>query len=81
MEMPVGGKHGKPKAGFPPFPPPLEIPQNQRDSHIPTATTIVPIKVRPEKSKPHQTSASKGGPKQTAEVGQTKLPNASFLAS
>jgi hypothetical protein len=49
MEMPVGGKHGKPEAGFPPFPPPLEIPQNQRDSHIPTATTTVPIKVRPEK--------------------------------
>jgi hypothetical protein len=36
--MTVRGKHGKPKAGFPPFPPPLEITQNQRDSHIPTAT-------------------------------------------
>jgi hypothetical protein len=23
--MPGGGKQGKPKAGFPPFPPPLEI--------------------------------------------------------
>ncbi len=29
-----GGKRGKPKAGFPPFPPPLEIPQNPRDSHF-----------------------------------------------
>jgi hypothetical protein len=36
--MTVRGKHGKPKAGFPPFPLPLEITQNQRDSHIPTAT-------------------------------------------
>jgi hypothetical protein len=38
--MPVPGKHGKPNPGFPPFPPPLEIPQNQRDSHIPTALVI-----------------------------------------
>lgn len=37
--MTVGGKHGKPIAGFPPFPPPLEIPQQRRDSHIPTAST------------------------------------------
>jgi hypothetical protein len=75
MEMTVYGKHGKPKAGFPPFPQPLEIPQEQRDSHIPTATMTVHIKVR-TKTKPHQTSASQGGPKQTAEVGQMKLPNA-----
>ena len=75
MEMTVYGKHGKPKAGFPPFPQPLEIPQDQRDSHIPTATMTVHIKVR-TKTKPHQTSASQGGPKQTAEVGQMKLPNA-----
>ena len=39
MEMTARGKHGKPKAGFPPFPPSLEIPQNRRDSHIPTAPT------------------------------------------
>jgi len=26
--MPVRGKHGKPKSGFPPFPPPLEIREN-----------------------------------------------------
>jgi hypothetical protein len=40
--MPVRGKHGKPNPGFPPFPPPLEIPQTQRDSHIPTALVIDP---------------------------------------
>src|SRR3979411_3484326 len=41
VEMPVRGKHGKPNPGFPPFPPPLEIPQNQRDFHIPTCSTTV----------------------------------------
>jgi hypothetical protein len=33
-KKPGGGKRGKPKAGFPPFPLPLEIPQNPRDSHF-----------------------------------------------
>jgi hypothetical protein len=33
-KKPGRGKGGKPKAGFPPFPPPLEIPQNPRDSHF-----------------------------------------------
>src|ERR1700722_1047124 len=37
MEMTARGKHGKPRAGFPPFPPPLEITRTQRDSHISTA--------------------------------------------
>jgi len=32
-KKPVRGKGGKPKAGFPPFPPPLEIAHNPRDSH------------------------------------------------
>ena len=41
MEMSVRGKHGKPNPGFPLFPPPLEIPQNRRDFHIPTASTTV----------------------------------------
>jgi len=31
---PVRGKRGKPKAGFPPFPPPLGIAHNPRDSHF-----------------------------------------------
>src|SRR4051812_12957899 len=39
MEMTACGKQGKPRAGFPPFPPSLEITQNRRDSHIPTAPT------------------------------------------
>ena len=33
-KKPGRGKRGKPKAGFPRFPPPLEIPQNPRDSHF-----------------------------------------------
>jgi len=33
-KKPVRGKRGKPKAGFPRFPPPLEIPQKPRDSHF-----------------------------------------------
>jgi hypothetical protein len=41
VEMSARGKHGKPNAGFPPFPPPLGIPQNRRDSHIPTASTTI----------------------------------------
>src|ERR1022692_2139647 len=39
LEMPARGKHGKPRTGFPPFPPPLEITQTRRDSHISTAPT------------------------------------------
>jgi hypothetical protein len=41
-KKPVRGKRGKPKAGFPRFPPPLEIQQNPLDSHFshsPTAAT------------------------------------------
>ena len=37
-----GGNRGKPKAGFPPFPPPLgNLANSARDSHIPTAPTTV----------------------------------------
>src|ERR1039457_5824859 len=43
MEMPVRGKHGKPRACFPLFPPPLEITQTRRDSHISTAPTTTYI--------------------------------------
>ena len=45
--MPARGKHGKPKPGFPPFPPPLEIPQERRDSHIPTASTTTYMYCQP----------------------------------
>src|SRR5580704_14379866 len=41
VEMPARGKHGKPGAGFPPFPPPLEITRTQRDSHISTAPMTI----------------------------------------
>jgi hypothetical protein len=41
--MPARGKHGKPRTGFPPFPPSLEIPHKRRDSHIPTASTTTYI--------------------------------------
>jgi hypothetical protein len=33
VEMTVRGKPGKPKTGFPPFPPPLEIPERFPHSH------------------------------------------------
>jgi hypothetical protein len=33
-KKPGGGKRGKPKSGFPPFPPPLEIAHNPRDFHF-----------------------------------------------
>ena len=68
--MPARGKHGKPNPGFPLFPPPLEIPQERRDSHIPTASTTTTLfylgrpKNLPDNNRPG------GGPEQTAEVGQ-----------
>jgi hypothetical protein len=54
VEMPGRGKRGKPKNGFPPFPPPLEIPPQRRDSHIPTATAAVYILTGRQK-KPYPT--------------------------
>src|ERR1035437_7100268 len=42
MEVTVRGKGGKPKAGFPAFPLPLETPQNRRAFHIPTAPMTGP---------------------------------------
>ena len=38
-KKPVRGKRGKPNAGFPPFPPPLEIPQKRGIPTFPTAPT------------------------------------------
>jgi hypothetical protein len=76
--MTARGKPGKPKAGFPPFPPSLESPQKQRASHIPTASTTGPL-YKGRLSKPGLTAEQKtvnaeGGPKQTAEMGQDQLP-------
>ena len=45
VEMTARGKPGNPTAGFPPFPPPLEI--ATAIPHIPTGPTIVPI-INPE---------------------------------
>src|ERR1035438_1385150 len=60
VEMTARGKHGKPTAGFPPFPQALEIPQHRRDSHIPTASAASPyIKVR---KKPVRKPSTQGGP-------------------
>src|SRR5690242_527253 len=76
--MTARGKPGKPKAGFPPFPPSLESPQKQRASHIPTASTTGPLYKKKDKqgrpSAEPKTVNSEGGPKQTAEVGQNHLP-------
>src|ERR1051326_4306698 len=81
--MTARGKPGKPKAGFPPFPPSLESPHEQRASHIPTASTTGPyIKERLSKASlaaGPKTVISEGGPQQTAEVGQNHLPNAALL--
>src|ERR1017187_6795656 len=78
--MAARGKPGKPKAGFPPFPPSLESPQKQRASHIPTASTTVLIyQQRLSKAgltAEPKTVTSEGGPKQTAEMGQKHLPKA-----
>jgi hypothetical protein len=78
--MTDSGKPGKPKAGFPPFPPSLESPQKQRASHIPTASTTSPyLKERLSRAgltAGPKTVISGGGPQQTAEVGQNHLPNA-----
>jgi hypothetical protein len=65
--MTGSGKDGKPKAGFPAFPLPLETPQNQRAFHIPTAPTTDPYIYgrKPQKPRP-ETS--------TPRVGQIKLP-------
>src|ERR1039457_5361146 len=78
--MTDSGKPGKPKAGFPPFPPSLESPQKQRASHIPTASTTSPyLKERLSRAgltAGPKTVISEGAPQQTAEVGQNHLPNA-----
>src|ERR1700733_7372554 len=60
VEMTARGKHGKPKAGFPPFPQALEIPQDRRDSHIPTASAANTYIQGQEKTCPEPSTV--GGP-------------------
>jgi hypothetical protein len=67
MEMTVRGKGGKPKAGFPTFPLPLETPQNPRAFHIPTAPTADPYIYGRETQKTWPETSTPG-------VGQIKLP-------
>ena len=50
VEMPDGGKRGKPKPGFPRFPPPLEIAPRFPHFHSPT-TTILSYKPTNNKTK------------------------------
>src|SRR5690349_2709625 len=69
--MTARGKPGKPKAGFPPFPPSLESPQRLRASHIPTASTADPyIKGRTKQGRPYGRALKPS----TRRVGQNKLP-------
>jgi hypothetical protein len=46
VEMPGGGKPGKPKPGFPRFPPPLEI--AARFPHFHRANDVFPAKTEPK---------------------------------
>ena len=78
--MTARGKPGKPRTGFPLFPPSLESSQRQRASHIPTASTTGPY-IKERLSKAGLTAEPKtvnfeGGPEKTAEMGQKQLPNA-----
>ena len=50
VEMTGRGKRGKPKTGFPLFPPPLEI---ASDSHIPTASLLL-LLFFPNQFRPHR---------------------------
>lgn len=67
--MTARGKPGKPKAGFPSFPPSLENPQKQRVSHIPTASTTGPY-IKKDK----QAGLRPSRKPSTRRVGQNKLP-------
>ncbi len=66
VEMPAGGKPGKPKAGFPPFPPSLEISPTPRDFHIPTAPTAAGGG-KPKAGFPHRAAPVRGGKKSLKE--------------
>ena len=68
--MTARGKPGKPKAGFPPFPPSLESPQKQRAFHIPTAPTTGPYLTKTKHGRPYGRAENR----QLGGVGQNKLP-------
>ena len=51
VEMPGGGKRGKPNCGFPPFPPPLEIATRFPHSHSPDDRFPVSKKTNSERTR------------------------------
>src|ERR1039458_9162303 len=57
-----GGNRENPETGSPPFPPPLGIPPQRRDSHIPTATAAVLILTGRRSKNLTQTTTPQGGP-------------------
>src|SRR3569833_3789292 len=69
--MTVRGKHGKPRPGFPPYPPPLEIAQNQAIPTFPTASPTIPP-IKQASLTPAGKPSTRGGPNQGAEIGPHK---------
>src|SRR5277367_650380 len=70
--MPARGKHGKPRTGFPPFPPSLEISQKRRDSHIPTASTTTYI-CQPRPDGPAENRQQRGWAKLNCRSGPNSV--------
>jgi len=76
--MPARGKPGKPRAGFPPFPPFLEARKSGGLPHSHSLDDCTYIRKNQE-GRPYgrpKPSPQQGGPKQTSEMGQNHLPNA-----
>ena len=71
MEMTVRGKAGKPKAGFPAFPLPLETPQKPRAFHIPTAPTAAPYIYGRNPKDPGRKHQPRGWAKLNCRTGPT----------
>src|SRR5947208_9252966 len=83
--MTARGKPGKPKAGFPLFPPSLESPQKQRASHIPTAPTTAPYLTKTKHGRPYGRAENRqlggwartncrSGPKSLAKATKIRHP-------
>jgi hypothetical protein len=66
-----GGNRGKPRAGFPRFPPPLgNLANSARDSHIPTAPTTMYMV---QETKPRRrTTGRRGGWDAPSRLGEQK---------
>src|SRR5207253_3785793 len=70
-----------PRAGFPLFPPPLEIRKSSGFPHSPQLRRRRWFLVRQSTHSLTQTTTSQGGPESTAEMGQKKLPNSSEVGT